>query len=255
MPSRPQVVAHRGASHTAPEHTLSAYVAALEEGADALECDVRRTRDGVLVCAHDRTVDRTSSGRGALSRFTLAELAELDFGVGFAGEAPDRERHRVLTLARLFETVADCGRRVEIAVETKHPTRYSGLVEVDLVELLERFGWAGRSGEPSPVRVMSFATSSLRRIRALAPALATVQLLWRLPLRYRSGLLPPYVSIAGPALRAVKADPAWVARAHAGGRPVHVWTVNEEKDVRFVAGLGVEAIITDRPAAVRAMLD
>src|SRR4051794_9077270 len=73
------VVAHRGSSAAHAEHTLAAYELAIEEGADALECDVRLTRDGVLVCVHDRKVNRTSDGRGVVSTLELAELAELDF--------------------------------------------------------------------------------------------------------------------------------------------------------------------------------
>src|SRR5215510_13176508 len=81
-PDRPaiSVVAHRGASEDAPEHTLAAYRRAIEDGADALECDVRLTADGHLVCVHDRRVNRTSNGRGAVSALELADLATLDFG-------------------------------------------------------------------------------------------------------------------------------------------------------------------------------
>src|SRR6476646_2798670 len=75
---RPQVVAHRGSSETKAEHTLGAYVAALDEGADALECDVRLTADGHLVCVHDRRVDRTTDARGVVSTMSLQQLDELD---------------------------------------------------------------------------------------------------------------------------------------------------------------------------------
>ena len=75
-----QVVAHRGASDEHAEHTLTAYTQAIDDGADALECDVRLTRDGVLICVHDRRVDRTSDGRGVVSTLELAELRDLDFG-------------------------------------------------------------------------------------------------------------------------------------------------------------------------------
>src|SRR5919202_512348 len=78
--SIPLVVAHRGDSAAVAEHALAAYEAAIATGADGLECDVRLTRDGHLVCVHDRRVDRTSNGRGRVSRYTLAELNELDFG-------------------------------------------------------------------------------------------------------------------------------------------------------------------------------
>ena len=94
-----QVVAHRGSSDDAPEHTLSAYKVAIADGADALECDVRLTRDGHLVCVHDRRINRTSNGRGVLSTLELAELEGLDWGSwrdtweDFEDpELPDRDR-------------------------------------------------------------------------------------------------------------------------------------------------------------------
>lgn len=263
MPSRPLVVAHRGASFDEAEHTLAAYHRAIDDGADALECDVRLTRDGVLVCVHDRRIDRTSSGRGVVSTLELAELAELDFGSWHHGEAPDLvaaaedpDRRQVLTLERLLSTVRDCGRSVQLAIETKHPTRYAGLVELTLVDLLARFGFhqAGKDGRHA-VRVMSFASSSLRRVRTLAPDVPTVYLMQRVPLRLRDGELPAGIHAAGPSLRALRAFPAYVERVHANGGEVHVWTVDEPEDVSFVYDLAVDVIITNRPAAVLRQLD
>ena len=75
-----QVVAHRGSSADVPEHTLAAYVQAVADGADALECDVRLTADGHLVCVHDRRIDRTSDGSGVVSVMTLEDLHRVDFG-------------------------------------------------------------------------------------------------------------------------------------------------------------------------------
>jgi glycerophosphoryl diester phosphodiesterase len=260
--SRPQVVAHRGASEDEAEHTLAAYRRAIDDGADALECDVRLTRDGVLVCVHDRRIDRTSSGRGVVSTLELADLAELDFGswrrdgevdvlLSASWEAPDRDRQQVLTLERLLETVADCGRRVELAIETKHPTRYSGLVELTLVELLNRFGMtAPDSDGRHQVRVMSFAASGLRRVRALAPGVPTVYLMDRIPLRLRDGDLPNAATAAGPSLRALRAHPAYVERAQARGHEVHCWTVDADADVDYVRDLGIDVLITNRPGQV-----
>jgi glycerophosphoryl diester phosphodiesterase len=88
---RPLVFAHRGASAVEPEHTLAAYLRALEDGADGLECDVRLTRDGHLVCLHDRRLERTSNGRGRVSRSTLAELSQLDFGSWHMAEQASTE--------------------------------------------------------------------------------------------------------------------------------------------------------------------
>jgi glycerophosphoryl diester phosphodiesterase len=249
-----QVVAHRGSSDDAPEHTLSAYKRAIEDGADALECDVRLTRDGHLVCVHDRTINRTSNGRGVLSTLELAELTQLDWGSWRDTwedledpEIPDRDRSQILTLKKLLEMVRDAPRRVEVAIETKHPTRYAGLVERRLVHLLDTFGW---SGSKSPVRVMSFSQISLRRMRDLAPDLETVFLMERVPLRFRDGALPPHVRIAGPSIEVVRAFPSYVAKARRRGKRVHVWTVDAMDDVELCIELGVDAIITNRPGRV-----
>ncbi len=75
-----EVVAHRGSTAEAPEHTLAAYRHATEIGADGVEVDVRMTRDGVLVCVHDRRVRHTSNGRGVVSALNLDELEQFHFG-------------------------------------------------------------------------------------------------------------------------------------------------------------------------------
>lgn len=282
-PERPIVVAHRGASSTVAEHTLAAYVSAIEAGAEGLECDVRLTRDGHLVCVHDRTVNRTSDGSGVVSELDLPGLETLDFtswrtdlpGAAdelvadspyLAGVAPDlAEEGRVLTLERLLQLVADAERPVRLLIETKHPTRYGGLVEKELVELLARFGWAGQAGPPDSLRqpadmnsravVMSFAPTALRRVKLLAPDIPTVLLLERRLPGLRDGLLPAGVPIAGPGLSILRADPDFVRRAHQRGNQVFVWTVNEPEDVDFVCDLGVDTLITDRPAEVIAQLN
>ncbi|WP_251094092.1 glycerophosphodiester phosphodiesterase [Streptomyces sp. Caat 7-52] len=260
-----QVVAHRGASEDAPEHTLAAYRKAIEDGADALECDVRLTADGHLVCVHDRRVNRTSNGRGAVSALELADLAALDFGSWKTREAwrgrdeepdwehrpEDREETSVLTLERLLELVADAGRRVELAIETKHPTRWAGQVEERLLTLLKRFGLdAPASAAGSTVRIMSFSARSLHRVRAAAPTLPTVYLMQFVSPRLRDGRLPAGVHIAGPSIRIVRNHPAYVERLKRAGHQVHVWTVNEPEDVDLCVELGVDAIITNRPHAV-----
>ena len=281
------IVAHRGASFEVAEHTLAAYEEAIHSGADALECDVRLTRDGHLVCVHDRTVNRTSNGRGVVSDLDLRTLDEFDFASWhsdlppsadelltdspyLAGVDADRVERGggVLTLELLLEMVHDAGRDVRVLIETKHPTRYGGLVEQTLVELLGRFGWAGRPGPPETklkhtpsnllnrVIVMSFAPTAVRRVRLLAPDLPTVLLLDRfLPPKRREARLPAGVPIAGPGLHLLRADPEFAARAHARGVYVYVWTVDDPADVRFVLDLGVDTIITDHPREVRAVLD
>jgi glycerophosphoryl diester phosphodiesterase len=262
--SRPQVVAHRGSSSSRAEHTLAAYKEALEQGAEALECDVRLTADGHLVCVHDRRVDRTSNGQGVVSTLELADLDSLDWAswkqpwqdLDDESAEPDTDETRILTLERLLDVVADWGQRIEIAIETKHPTRYAGLVERRLIETLDRYGWARpRRGATSPARVMSFSWLSLRRCLELAPGLEMVYLMDRVPLRFRDGSLPLGAGISGPSIDIVIAHPEYVERVHEAGYAVHVWTVNTAVDVELCASLGVEAVITDKPGETRRQLE
>ncbi|CAA9327789.1 MAG: Glycerophosphoryl diester phosphodiesterase [uncultured Frankineae bacterium] len=267
----PLVVAHRGSSAAHAEHTLAAYELALQEGADSLECDVRLTRDGVLVCVHDRRIDRVSDGQGVLSTLELADLADLDFASwkarqddpvlqeAWAEVEMDAERRSVLTLERLVQLALDsttpAGRPVQLHIETKHPTRYGGLVERELIALLTRYGLASPAGRAaSRVTVMSYALTSLRRVHSLAPVLPTVLLMDRVPVRYRDGRLPLQVSAAGVALRVVKKHPGFVQRVHEQGRPLAVFTVDERDDVELVAALGVDIVISNLPGRVKQLL-
>jgi glycerophosphoryl diester phosphodiesterase len=264
------VVAHRGSSEDRPEHTLAAYRRAIEIGADALECDVRLTADGHLVCVHDRTVDRTSNGRGLVSTLELTQLEGLDWGSwrslnktlpgGPGPDVPDVEslddRSRLLTLRRLLQTVADSGPHVQLAIETKHPTRYGGMVERRLVALLREFGWASPApGTHGRVRVMSFSLLALRRMRQLAPRLPLVLLMDKVPLAHRDGVLPRGVAAAGVSVSVLRQHPDYLRRITAAGRAVHVWTVDDPLDVDRCLDAGVDAIITNRPAAVIARLE
>ncbi len=256
---RPQVVAHRGSSEIKAEHTLGAYLAALDEGAEALECDVRLTADGHLVCVHDRDLRRTASTDATVSTMSLAQLEDLDFAswknpwAEFDDEAAEepRENSSVLTMRKLLETVADYPRPVEVAIETKHPTRYSGLVERRLVELLDDFGWAGKD---SRARVMSFSLMACKRIEKLAPDLDVVFLMDNPTQWPRSKGVRDPSWIAGPGIELLRNHPK-LGRRLARKKKVHVWTVNTEEDIDLCLELGVEAVITDRPGATQKYLD
>jgi glycerophosphoryl diester phosphodiesterase len=262
----PQVVAHRGATAEAPEHTLAAYRRAAEIGADAVECDVRMTRDGVLVCVHDRQISTTSNGRGVVSALHLDELEQFHFGARKRGvrsrwggdeitavsDEPDVESGLVLTLDRLLEYITATPGTVRLAIETKHPTRHARKVEEALVECLERFGliregtpveWAGKPA----VRMMSFSQLAVRRMADLAPGVPTVQLLGKRLRPLRRELLTGSATAVGPSIALLRSDPDFVADAHAAGKEVHVWTVNRPSDMDLARNLGADVIITDHP--------
>ncbi|RZS29469.1 glycerophosphoryl diester phosphodiesterase [Herbihabitans rhizosphaerae] len=264
---QPQVVAHRGASAHRAEHTLGAYALALEQGAEGLECDVRLTRDGHLVCVHDRRIDRTSTGRGVVSTLTLERMSTMDY-VSWHDELPEsadelmeqrtvptRGEVGVLTLESLLGLVKDVGHGTRLFVETKHPVRYGGLVEAKLVALLARFGLADPpSKEDSPIVMMSFSSRAVRRMRRFAPAVPTVLLFGEIPPPRRSGALPAAADLAGPGLGVLRADPGYVARAAERGHDTYVWTVDDPDDVRFCQRLGVRYIATNKPATTRRTL-
>lgn len=263
---RPRVIAHRGASHDLPEHTPAAYRRALEVGADGLECDVRLSADGHLVCVHDARVDRTSSGRGPVSGMRLDQLRSLDWGSWMpdgaeSGGDGEPGRRELLSLRELFVLARDCGRPVELAVETKHPNRFGARVEQALVDLLTEFGWqhggrAAGAGDRAgvTVRMMSFSALAVRRMHRLAPWLELVYLMERVPRVYRDGSLPPGAAVAGLDVALLRTAPDLVDRLHRAGRRVHVWTVDDPADVEVCLASQVEAIITNRPREVLAQV-
>jgi glycerophosphoryl diester phosphodiesterase len=251
----PFVVAHRGASADRPEHTVAAYERALCEGADGVECDVRLTRDGHLVCVHDRNLNRTSNGRGLVSGKTLAELDALNYGSWHPGYPADEELpdlSRLLTLDRLLEALRGYGRPVRLLIETKHPSRYGAEVERKLIETLRRHRLPDDNVQ---VTVMSFAALALRRIRAQAPVVPTVYLLEILPPGVGRGRLPFGARIAGPGVGLVRARPGLVPSIKQAGHQVYVWTVNEPDDLEMVLDHQVDGVISDRPRFVLERLE
>ncbi len=264
---QPAVVAHRGASAHRAEHTVAAYALALEQGADGLECDVRLTRDGHLVCVHDRTVDRTSSGRGVVSTLTLERMSELDYAswhpelpdhaddlVREPVSTPDPRDRGVLTLESLLGLVADSP-ATRLFVETKHPVRYGGLVELKLIALLRRFGLAApKSKQDSRVVMMSFSAMAVRRFRQHSATMPTVLLMSSLSAMRWDGTLPSWADYTGPGIDLLRRDPDYVARAAGFGHETYTWTVDEPADIELCRRLGVRYLATNSPAAARARL-
>ncbi|MGB3443409.1 MAG: glycerophosphodiester phosphodiesterase family protein [Actinophytocola sp.] len=262
---QPAVVAHRGASAHRAEHTVAAYALAIEQGADGLECDVRLSRDGHLVCVHDRRIDRTSTGRGVVSTLTLDRLSGLDYGSWHPGmpehaddlvlRTPDESERGVLTLESLLE-LAKAHPDVKLFVETKHPVRYGGLVEAKLIAMLRRYGLARpKSKEDSQVVMMSFSSRAVRRVRGHTPTLPTVLLLEQLSVARWDGTLPMFADYVGPGVHLLRTDPDYVERARSFGYEAYVWTVDEPADVDLCAKLGVRYLATNSPATTRRLLN
>ena len=243
-----------GSSHTAvrraeePEHTLRAYHRATRDGRRRLRvrCAADAGRRPRLHARSNRRADLQR--RAAWCRDELADLHRLDFGSWHGSSGELSTPAAILTLEQLVETLIAAGRPLELAIETKHPTRFGGRVEREVVALLERFG-LNRSGGRDGVtaRVMSFSPPAVATARRLAPRVATVQLMQRIPASRRNGSLWAGATIAGPSLAGLRAFPGFVDAAHGRSHEIHVWTVDDPQDVAYLAELGVDAVITNRP--------
>ena len=248
---RPLVFAHRGGSALAPENTIDAFDAGLALGADGLELDVHLSRDGAVVVHHDRTLDRTTNGRGDVAALTSDELARVDAGyrferVGTHPVHPYRGRGiGVPTLAAVLARYRD----TRIIVELKVNSAELAAAAIDIVR---------QADAVDRVCFGSFGLRVLRAARAVEPAIATSaareEVRWAL---YRSWCRWPVRRAAYGGYQA----PEWSGRTHVVSRRfvemahranlgVQVWTVDREEDARRLLGWGVDALITDRPDVI-----
>ncbi|MEU2896764.1 glycerophosphodiester phosphodiesterase [Streptomyces sp. NPDC001273] len=252
---RPVIVAHRGASAYAPENTLAAVDKAAALGAEWVENDVQRTRDGELVVLHDDSLQRTTDVEEVfpdrapwkVKDFTAAEIARLDAGSWFD---PAYAGARVPTLEQFVHRVERYGQK--LLLELKNPQLYPG-IERETLKVLSNEGWLDRRHVGSRLVVQSFSADSVRTVHGLKPAVKT-------------GFLgtPPVADLAAYAAFTDQINPShgslsapYVAAVHGFRGPrgkrmeVLTWTVNDAAAARRVAGFGVDGIITNTPDVVR----
>jgi len=233
---RPMIFGHRGACKYAPENTLASFELAVEQGADAIELDAKLSVDHQVVVIHDQTVDRTTNGKGKVNQLTLREIKELDAGSFFDGKF---HGERIPTLDEVFESV---GKRTFINVElTNYASRRDDLVP-QVAQIVKRHG------VQKSILFSSFAPINLRRMKDLLPEVPVGLLALDGPLGVlnRSAFfLSLSPAIIHPYLKDVNA--ALMQREQHRGRRVHVWTVNEEKDLKRLSDLGVDGVFTDDP--------
>ena len=216
-------IGHRGARGHEPENTLRSVRRALALGAHGIEIDVWFV-DGELVVIHDTRLERTTNGRGYVSRKTFAQLRALDAGEG----------ERIPTLREVFETVE---RRAVIHIELKGP-RTAGPVRALIAEFVERRGW----------RYEDFIVSSFHRaeLRAVSDPRIPIALLLTRPTKlYALSARHVRAVAVNPALRYVTRP--FVEDAHGRGLKVFVYTVNEPADLARMREWGVDGVFTDFP--------
>jgi len=233
---QPIVIGHRGDSAHAPENTLSAFEAALQAGADAIEFDVKLTTDGQVIVIHDQTLERTTNGTGRVVEKTLADLRSLDAGAHFA------EKFRGEHIPSLDEVFGNFGRKLFMNIElTNYLTPQDGLVQA-VIELVRTHKMEER------IIFSSFLPWNLqiaRRAFAHVPCgLLTMRGwmgAWGRNVGWRSktfaALHPFYTDVTA----------GMVERVHAAGKRCNVWTVNTREDLTRMIGCGVDGLITDDP--------
>ena len=227
-PPEVEVIAHRGASAYAPEHTFAAYDLAVEQGADSLELDIRATADGELVVLHDRDLLRTAGVARAIDDLNAAELARLDPAA------------RPLTLDAVLDRYAGM---TGFLLELKDPLP---AWEARVIAAVDRRRLRDRAV------VASFDSAALRRLRHRAPWLTVAPLYDASPPHgARLAAVALFASCIGP--RHEDVDAALVAGAHAHGLSVRTWTADTPADIERLVALGVDGVITNVPDRARAV--
>jgi glycerophosphoryl diester phosphodiesterase len=237
-------IAHRGASAVAPQNTLAAFEKAAELGADAIELDVHLSADGVPVVIHDFNVDATTDGSGRVAELSLVQLRQLDAGTTFD---PSFSGERIPTLEEVLQAF---GYRVLLNIELKNFSLRGNRLEQAVTELIERHGLEDR------VLLSSFNPLSLRRAKKLAPHIST-GLLYApdLPIPLSRAWLAPLCPHEARHPKHTMVDVDYMARMRKRGYRVNTWTVDDPGEMRRLADLGVDGIITNVPDVLRAVLE
>lgn len=233
------MLGHRGARHASPENTLLAFQLALDEGADGVELDVRLDGDGRVIVLHDRDLARVSSRAElrAAERLGAADLARIDVGRG----------ERVPSLADVLAWARE--RNTRINVELKHDVRRPHTLLLGVMRVVRASGVATEQ-----LLFSSFHPAFVSALAVLLPEFARA---WLVHARQRLLGRAPYFALLGadgvnPEHRLVTERS--LARWRTEPVLISTWTVNEDADVRRVAALGVDTIISDRPGAALAAL-
>ena len=227
--------AHRGASADFPEHTMAAYRGAIEQGALGFECDIRITKDEVLILWHDANMKKEAKSAAIIANRTYAEIKQI--------------YPAVMTLNELLDLAIE--NKKSLALETKHPVPTGNRVEELAVgELHKRKDAIKKSG--IDVAIMSFSWFAIEKIKKMDPTIKTVMLLHdfnqKLSRRFTSA------KVIGPSVEMIKKSPELISEIKNSGKELYVWTVDSTEDLQYCASVGVDIVMTNRPAHARSVL-
>ena len=240
--SAPLVIAHRGASAAEPENSLAAFVRARVDGADGVELDVLQCATGEVVVFHDDDLARLGGRADRIAKLTLAELRAVRLLSG-------------ASIPTLEEALEACGDTLLVNVELKasglNGDRIAALVDA-VAALIDRAG----ARTAARILISSFSPRAVHRWRRRSPGVRTGLLFERdTPLPLRKAWALPWLAPFAAHPERVLCTAGAVAGWHRRGYRVHVWTVDEPAELRRLAALGVDGIITNHPARSRHILD
>lgn len=231
---RPKVYAHRGASVDFPEHTQAAYQAAIEQGADGFECDVRLTKDSVPILWHDSTMDRNAGSKGDIAALSYMQIR-------------DRYPH-VMRFTEYLELAI--AHRKDIAIETKHPVPTGHEIEKVIKKELGVYK-SEIDDSGIEISIMSFSWTAVQ-YASKNIGTNTVMLIDGIKGRLLENLSS--AKTLGPSIESIKTRPQIITRAKRSGKRLFVWTVDDPRDVEFCALRDIDVVITNKPAQAREVL-
>lgn len=228
-----EITAHRGSSRTAPENTIPAIEAAVEEMADSVEIDVQMTADGVVVLGHDASLKRVAGVNRSIASMTFEELEKLDVGSWFSSEYAGT---RIPSLSEVLEL---CSQKTSLNIEIKYVGKNSELPE-KTAEMVRKYGMENQCV------ITSTNLSYLKRVKEALPEIRTGYIISAAYGNFYSSEDVDFISI-----RSGFVTSALMQNAHEQGKAVYAWTVNTKSELERLTLLGVDGIITDRPVLAR----
>ncbi len=236
---KPLIVAHRGASHDAPENTLSSFKLAWEQNADVIECDIWMTKDQQLACIHDKTTKRTADKNLDVTEAGLDELKELDAG---RWKGRQWKGERIPLLEEVLVTVPK-GKKIFIEIK-------------DNISLLPVLGKLIKKTDllSDQIVILCFSQDVARESKKIMPEIKTLLGLEKFPATDDLPELLKALNADGIDIKDSKSiGREFVEELHAAGFEVHVWTVNRRKSFIRYCALGVDSVTTDKPAVMRSV--
>ncbi|MDR6998849.1 glycerophosphodiester phosphodiesterase family protein [Neobacillus niacini] len=237
------IIAHRGDSGYAPEHTMAAYNLAKEQGTDYIELDLGLTKDEHLIAIHDDTIDRTTLGSGLVNSLTLSEISLLNAGSWFNEKFPDKakQEYNGLKIPTLEDVINHFGTSINYYIEIKNPEEYPGITD-NLLKVLESHQLIGNNAIRGKVIIESFDRNSLKMIHKKYPNLVLIQL-GDYPEEMNLAEIATYADGVGPNYSTMKKE--FVENAHKNHLLVHCWTVNNETDMKKLISWGIDGFFTN----------